>query len=34
MLNTGDFNESVAKNVIDKDVPVVGYGGFMKGIKS
>lgn len=34
MLSTGNINEKLTKEMMTKEVPVVGYNGFVKGIKS
>lgn len=34
MLTTGNINEKLVKEMMTKEVPVVGYNGFVKSIKS
>jgi hypothetical protein len=34
MLTTGNLNEKLVKELARKEVPVVGYNGFVKSIKS
>lgn len=34
MLSTGNINEKLVREMARKEVPVVGYNGFVKSIKS
>lgn len=34
MLTTGNLDENFVKDLTRKEVPVVGYNGFVKSIKS
>jgi hypothetical protein len=34
MLSTGNIDEKLVKEITKKEVPVVGYNGFVKSIKS